>query len=1768
MTATSTPLAVPVNDSCATATLISALPLSDYTYTRNASTDAHDPYPSCGSGSRDRRVWYRYVALANGVLTLDTTGSGYNTIISGYTGVCGQLVAINNGCDAGQYYTWPGRTAQLVVQVSAGTTYYFMVSAANGDGGWLTLNATAGPPPPTSTPTPTATYYGGNSTSTPTPPPGAAAPANDACTDATTVTTLPFADTANVRGASTDATDPYPICGSHSRDRRVWYRYVAPADGAITLDTTGSTYNLIISAYTGTCGALVPVDGACAVGNYPYYYYGSSLGRLSLPVSAGVAYYFMVSAGSVDYWFKGNLSLQITAGTPAPTATATPTPTWTPTSTPVRPAPPQNDSCSDGTMITTLPFSDIEDVRSAGTDETDPYPSCGTHSRDRGVWYHYVPAADGAVTVDTAGSNYNAIVSAYTGACEALVPVENGCATVSGYYGSAARLVIPVRAGVPYSFMISTSSVDYYFNGSLALHVTSGMPTSTPTLVPTAPIPPTPVAPPPPNDGCADATLISGFPFKDVADVHGASTDAGDPYPNCGSNSRDRRVWYRYVAPATGAITFNTTGSNYDTIISAYSGTCGALVPLENGCAAGYRYSSIPSQLSVPVSAGQTYYVMVSAGSVDSGFGGTLSFQAFAGAPTPTPTLTRTPTTIPTAPAPPPLNDRCSAGMVVQSLPFTDLVDVRSASTDAHDPYPSCGTQSRDRRVWYQYVAQRNGTITADTAGSTYAVIVSAYTGACGELLPVANGCDAGNNSYPATLARLTIPVTIGTTYYFMVSASDLSQLSSYAPALLKLQLSAGGSTGIPTPQPTLGATAVPPPNDSCNLAGEISAAPFTDIIDTRGASTGANDPYPSCGNHSRDRRVWYKYVAPASGMITLDTLTSSYQAIVSAYSGSCDALEPVDGGCDAGSSYYYGSYPAARLSMPVSAGMTYYFMVSAADYRGGTLALRLLPGAPSPTPTATPTATYPMAATPVPPPNDACDLPAEITGLPYVDMVDTRGASLSADDPFPSCGTGSRDRRVWYRYVAPTTGAITLGTAGSTYGPIISAYTGSCGALQPVANGCSASSYSYYQAPPQLSIPVVANTTYYFMISASSLPGGILELTAVSGTPVPTPTPSPSPTSTQPPTPVPPPNDSCRLPAEITSLPYFDLVDTRGASTDPSDPYPRCGNGSHDRRVWYRFVAPNTGVVTLDTAGSTYQPILSVYTGTCGSLVPVDQGCDAGYPYYYTSGTAHLSIPVNAGVTYYFQVSASSPPGGILRFSMVTGQLPQTPTPTTIPATPTPTLAPTPVPPPNDACRAPAVISTLPYFDLVDTSGASTSAEDPYPGCGTGSRDRRVWYRFDAPQNGLLRIDTTNSSYSHIVSVYTGTCGALVPVSNGCSSDNYSRAVQLTVPVTDGTSYYVMVSGSNTYGGVLEFSAMAVTPAPTPPPTAVPMNTMAPTPPEPPNDACDAPAEITALPYFDWADTRGASTSARDPYPSCGGGGRDRRVWYRFVAPADGLITLDTAGSNYTTIISAYAGTCGALVPAADACNLSNLTMPVTAGTTYHIMVSSTYLSGGLLSLKVSAGAPSPSPTPVPPQTPGPPPNDHCSSAQTVPAVPYVDQLSLVGAGADITDPISACAGSSPNVWYRVVAPVTGTLTIGTSSTYYSSLAVSAYTGTCGSLLPVSNGCHVFNYGSGDTWKLMAARGTTYFLMVSGTYYYADFFMGLRISAESASCAGDCSGDGSVTVNEVLMLVNVALGNGSIGDCPPADTNHDGSITIDEILQAVGAALNGCPTP
>lgn len=117
---------------------------------------------------------------------------------------------------------------------------------------------------------------------------------------------------------------------------------------------------------------------------------------------------------------------------------------------------------------------------------------------------------------------------------------------------------------------------------------------------------------PPGNDHCLAPTAIDAFPFSDAIAIDGATTAADDPLQQCTVTTPTKNansVWYRFTAPADGAVTVSTAGSSYDTVLSAYTGACGALAA--TACNDDGNGVDVRSVIGFAVSGGTSYLLEV-----------------------------------------------------------------------------------------------------------------------------------------------------------------------------------------------------------------------------------------------------------------------------------------------------------------------------------------------------------------------------------------------------------------------------------------------------------------------------------------------------------------------------------------------------------------------------------------------------------------------------------------------------------------------------------------------------------------------------------------------------------------------------------------------------------------------------------------------------------------------------------------------------------------------------------------------------------------------------------------------------------------------------------------------------------------------------------------------------------------------------------------------------------------------------------------------------
>jgi hypothetical protein len=119
----------------------------------------------------------------------------------------------------------------------------------------------------------------------------------------------------------------------------------------------------------------------------------------------------------------------------------------------------------------------------------------------------------------------------------------------------------------------------------------------------------------PGNDDFDDATLITEpLPFSHSISTVDATTAPDDP--QCAGNGHT--VWYRFTPSSDMRVVAHTFGSDYDTTLSVYTGSRGALSQI----ACNDDFDSLQSRVVFDAAAGTTYFLM--AGSFEMSPGGNL----------------------------------------------------------------------------------------------------------------------------------------------------------------------------------------------------------------------------------------------------------------------------------------------------------------------------------------------------------------------------------------------------------------------------------------------------------------------------------------------------------------------------------------------------------------------------------------------------------------------------------------------------------------------------------------------------------------------------------------------------------------------------------------------------------------------------------------------------------------------------------------------------------------------------------------------------------------------------------------------------------------------------------------------------------------------------------------------------------------------------------------------------------------------------------------
>ncbi|MCL4826883.1 MAG: serine protease [Caldilinea sp.] len=117
-------------------------------------------------------------------------------------------------------------------------------------------------------------------------------------------------------------------------------------------------------------------------------------------------------------------------------------------------------------------------------------------------------------------------------------------------------------------------------------------------------------------------------------------------------------------------------------------------------------------------------------------------------------------------------------------------------------------------------------------------------------------------------------------------------------------------------------------------------------------------------------------------------------------------------------------------------------------------------------------------------------------------------------------------------------------------------------------------------------------------------------------------------------PTPMPPANDDIAQAIAVTALPFVHSMDTTNATVANDDPV-LCIGSKGGETVWYQLTAPSSGMVQVNTFGSSYDTVLAAFTGERGALTRL--ACNDDFQGFQSI----VAFNTTAGMTYYIEVAS-----------------------------------------------------------------------------------------------------------------------------------------------------------------------------------------------------------------------------------------------------------------------------------------------------------------------------------------------------------------------------------------------------------------------------------------------------------------------------------------------------------------------------------------------
>lgn len=1424
----------------------------------NAEASAEAGEPGHANVPAERSVWWRYTASADGLVEVRTAGSAFDTRMGVYTGeTLNTLTAVGANNDQSAMVV----QSRVLFSAVSGTVYYIAVDGVEGATGQIELEIARATPP-----------------------------RNDDFAAARDIgSNLTASDTVYNGGATGETGEP-PHAGRIAV-RSLWWVWTAPASGDVRMDTIGSAMDTVMSVRTGS--ALTELNLIAQNDD------GPGLGgrsRVTVPVVGGMKYYIAVDAlnGVV-----GDVTLNVEVLETV--------------------SPPLNDHFADAAVLPRGIVAQVTGTNDHATREAGEGTHAGNASAHT-VWWSWTPYASGPVRFTTEGSDFDTVLAVYTGsAVNALTQVAFN--DDINPLNSRSALTFNASAGTVYRIAVGgyfAATGDIVFGFS-----------QTPVI--------------PDNDAFASRSDLGTVVHAATTGVNlGATAQSGEP--DHAGNVAGRSVWWQWASPVDEFVTVTTEGSSFDTVVAVYTGSAlGALqlvtsnddeaavaeVPVRTSRASFFAPAGVPFLIAVDGKGGASGGIVMS--------------------------ITE---------APPPSNDDFEDALELTGEDA--LIDWHNydATTEPGEP-DHAGTAAR-HSVWWRWTAPKDGVVILSAEGSGIDTRMAVYKGtAVDELTLVMANDDEPNGGQPWSLVRFRAHG--GETYFiamdgntnaqgqFLMNLEELEievdndryaarvdlgnaatvsvagtnigasaeagepahrgraaeasiwwQWTAPATAWMRVSIGSGdfnrrvgvytgdsvgalvpvnivqagaadqlsvnfravegevysiavdgidGSEGLM--ELVIGPGQVPSAPGNDQFAARTTLASALPVVWAAGANTfaTAEEGEPGHGGAAAVNSVWYRWTAQETGRVTLDGSAMAFAARLAVYTGSSlGSLSPVVQSTEPGDE---------RLTFLAQSGTVYAIAVDTPGTfaSGGSVAFTL---------------DYAAAE------NDVFAQAAVISGeLPQT--VEGFNVRATAEEGEPAHAGNPAVASVWWQWTCTNSELVTIETAGSEFDTVLAVYTG--GAVDGLTLVISNDQASRGDTTSRVTFPAVAGTVYQVAVDGfRGATGGVI-LTVKPGLP-----------------PTPPVNDNFSAAIDLGDERPVAVTGTNANATAEAGEPEHAFNAAV-RSVWWKWTAPVTTTVSVNTLGSSIDTVLAVYTGTAvDALTLIEANDDA------TGGTLQsgLSFAAVAGTSYYIAVDGFNGASGALQLTVNL------------------------VAPPNDQFANRRTLGNAVALSVAGTNaGATTEAGEPeHAG---RAANHTVWWSWTAPVTMDTMVSTLGADFDPVLAVYTG--GSVKTLTLVESNDNVSGLdanSRVVFRAVAGMTYHLVV-GSAVAEAMGDFGfTIART-------TIVPA---------PANDAFAAAADLASV-FSATINATSTGATAEAGEPSHAGSLPRGSVWWRWTAPFAGTLTLDTAGSAIDTRLAMYSGSSVSsltLVASNDdgapGLTSSRMVVPVVAGTSYAVVI------------------------------------------------------------------------------------------------------------------------------------------------------------------------------------------------------------------------------------